>query len=57
METYSSESGYHVANGNECYLGGKSYLASVWLVSSCIRFSDIRAIVARKTLKSLKEST
>lgn len=37
--------------------GGKSYLASVWLVSSCIHFPDIRAIVARKTLKSLKEST
>lgn len=37
--------------------GGKSYLASVWLVSSCIRFGEIRAIVARKTLKSLKEST
>jgi len=32
-------------------------LASVWLVSSCIRFPDVRAIVARKTLKSLKEST
>lgn len=37
--------------------GGKSFLASVWLVSSCIRFADIRAIVARKTLKSLREST
>lgn len=34
-----------------------SYLSSVWLVSSCIRFPDIRAVVARKTLKSLKEST
>lgn len=34
-----------------------SYLASVWLVSSCLRFPDIRAVVARKTLKSLKEST
>lgn len=37
--------------------GGKSYLGSVWLISSCIRFSNIRAVVARKTLKSLKEST
>ena len=37
--------------------GGKSYIASVWLVSSCIRFEGIRAVVARKTLKSLKEST
>lgn len=37
--------------------GGKSYLGSVWLISSCIRFENIRAVVARKTLKSLKEST
>ncbi len=37
--------------------GGKSYLGSVWLISSCIRFDNIRAVVARKTLKSLKEST
>ncbi len=35
--------------------GGKSYIGSVWLVSSCIRFENIRAVVARKT--SLKEST
>ena len=35
----------------------KSYIGSVWLVSSCIRFENIRAVVARKTLKSLKEST
>lgn len=34
-----------------------SYLASIWLVSNCIRFPEIRAVVARKTLKSLKEST
>lgn len=32
-------------------------MGSCWLVSSCIRFPDIRAVVARKTLKSLKEST
>lgn len=37
--------------------GGKSYLMSVWLISSCLRFPDIRMAVARKTLKSLKEST
>lgn len=37
--------------------GGKSYIGSCWLISSCLRFSDIRAVVARKTLKSLKEST
>lgn len=34
-----------------------SYLGSVWLISSCIRFNNIRAVVGRKTLKSLKEST
>lgn len=37
--------------------GGKSFVGSCWLISSCMRFSDIRAVVARKTLKSLKEST
>lgn len=30
---------------------------SVWLVSCCIRYLDFRAVIARKTLKSLKEST
>ncbi|GAB6013433.1 phage portal protein, partial [Viscerimonas tarda] len=37
--------------------GGKSYVGSVWLISSCLRFENLRAVVARKTLKSLKEST
>ena len=37
--------------------GGKSYLWSCWIISSCIRFDNIRAVVARKTIKSLKEST
>ncbi len=37
--------------------GGKSFLGSCWLISSCIRFENIRAVVARKTIKSLKEST
>ena len=37
--------------------GGKSYLMSVWLVSCCLRYADFRAVIARKTLKSLKEST
>ena len=35
----------------------KSYLMSVWLVSCCLRYADFRAVIARKTLKSLKEST
>lgn len=34
-----------------------SYVGSAWLVSSCMRFDNIRAVVARKTIKSLKEST
>lgn len=34
-----------------------SYLGSCWLVSCCMRFPDIRAVVGRKTLKSLREST
>lgn len=36
--------------------GGKTYLSSSWIISSCIRFPELRAVVARKTLKSLKES-
>lgn len=58
---YCTKCGNHniaqLALGGGAAGGGKSFLASVWLVSSCIRFSDIRAVVARKTLKSLKEST
>lgn len=34
-----------------------SYVGSAWLVSSCMRFENICAVVARKTIKSLKEST
>lgn len=37
--------------------GGKSYLGSCWLISSCLRWDDMRMVVARKTLKSLREST
>lgn len=37
--------------------GGKSYIGSCWIISSCIRFPDLRAVIARKTIKSLKEST
>lgn len=37
--------------------GGKSFTIACWLVSSCLRYPGIRAIVGRKTLKSLKEST
>lgn len=37
--------------------GGKSFVGSCWLISSCLRFPDLRAVVARKTLKALKSST
>lgn len=37
--------------------GGKSYLGSCWLISSCLRWPDMRMVVGRKTLKSLREST
>lgn len=37
--------------------GGKSYVGSCWIIISCLRFPDTRAVVARKTLKSLKGST
>ena len=53
--TIDSSDGLFITN--DFLVTHNSYLASVWLVSSCIRFPEIRAIVARKTLKSLKEST
>lgn len=34
-----------------------SWLGSNWICSLCIRFPDIRCVIARKTIKSLKEST
>ena len=34
-----------------------SYLASCWLISSCIRYDGVRMFVARTTLKSIREST
>lgn len=37
--------------------GGKSYISSIWLLSNCVRYPNFRAVIARKTLKSLKEST
>lgn len=39
------------------FLGGKSFVGSTWICSLCIRFPDIRTVIARKTIKSLKEST
>ncbi|MCM1142672.1 MAG: phage terminase large subunit, partial [Muribaculum sp.] len=37
--------------------GGKSYLGCCWLVLSCIRFENIRMVVARRVRKVLLEST
>lgn len=37
--------------------GGKSWLGSNWICTLCVRFPDIRCVIARKTIKSLKEST
>lgn len=34
-----------------------SYLGSCWLISTCLRWPDMRMVVARATLKSLREST
>jgi PBSX family phage terminase large subunit len=37
--------------------GGKSYTGCVWMVTMCLQYPDIRGVIGRKTLKSLKEST
>lgn len=37
--------------------GGKSYLLCMWIATSAIRFNDTRYVLARKTLKILKETT
>ena len=37
--------------------GGKSYIGVSWLAISCLQFESIRAVLCRKTLKSLREST
>lgn len=53
--TIDSEDGMFITND---YLPThNSYIGSCWIISSCIRFPDLRAVIARKTIKSLKEST
>ena len=37
--------------------GGKSFLGSIWLIVMCLKYNDVRYVVARHTLKALKEST
>lgn len=34
-----------------------SYVGSMWILSSCMKYAGIRAVVARRTLSSLEEST
>ena len=51
----SDPSGLYIAD--DFTVTHNSYIGSCWLVSSCMRFENIRAVVARKTIKSLKEST
>lgn len=38
-------------------MGGKSYLGCCWLTYSCMQFSGIRMLVARKVRKTLLETT
>lgn len=51
----SEPNGLYVVN--DFIVTHNSYLGSCWLISSCLRWSDMRMVVARKTLKSLREST
>lgn len=51
----SDPSGLYVVN--DFTVTHNSYLGSIWLITSCMRFDGIRMVVARKTLKVLREST
>lgn len=51
----SEPNGLYVVN--DFTVTHNSFLGSAWLVSSCLRWSDMRMVVARQTLKSLREST
>lgn len=53
--TVKEPSGLYITN--DFTVTHNSYVSSCWLVSSCMRFPDLRAVVARKTIKSLREST
>lgn len=53
--TVDDPSGLYVAN--DFTVTHNSYLGSCWLISSCLRWPDMRMVVGRKTLKSLREST
>lgn len=53
--TVDDPSGLYLTN--DFTVTHNSYIGSSWIVSSCLRFPDLRAVIARKTIKSLKEST
>lgn len=53
--TVSDPSGLYVVD--DFTVTHNSYLGSCWLISSCLRWPDMRMVVARATLKSLREST
>lgn len=36
---------------------GKSFLGCAWIIISCLRYPEIRCLIAREELKSLREST
>lgn len=51
----SSPSGLYVADNFT--VTHNSYLGACWLISSCMRWPNMRMVVARLTLRSLREST
>lgn len=53
--TVDGPSGLFVTN--DFTVTHNSYLGSCWIVINCMTFPDLRAVIARKTIKSLKGST
>lgn len=53
--TVSEPNGLFITN--DFTVTHNSFLGSAWLIASCIRWDDMRMVVARLTLKSLREST
>lgn len=53
--TVSDDSGEYLTN--DFTVTHNSYVGCTWIAMNCIRFAGIRAVIARKTLKSLTGST
>lgn len=53
--TVSDESGEYLTN--DFTVTHNSYVGCTWIAMNCIQFAGIRAVIARKTLKSLTGST